>query len=216
MSDTICDSLVCGLRSEAIQKRLLSESNLTLQKATEISTSMEMAAKEAQQLSASTQVHKVYSDMRNKSNSEKACYRCGKVGHHPGDCWCKEINFRNYGKKSHIERACKNNKKTPPCINTGPKKKHHQKFKQKHVNQIENTQQTQSDLETEDEDALCVLSVSGDERGYWLTSLLDGKPVCMQVDTGAAISLVSEMTFKEMLPHHTPIAIQHHVEDLHW
>ncbi|KAL1251001.1 hypothetical protein QQF64_018797 [Cirrhinus molitorella] len=69
---------------------------------------------------------------------------------------------------------------------------------------MENTQQTQSDSETGDEDALCVLSVSGDERGYWVTPLLDGTPVRMQVDTGAAVSLVSETTFKEMIPHRTP------------
>lgn len=75
------------------------------------------------------------------------------------------MNCRNCGKKGHIESACKN-KKTQSSKNTGPTKKYHQKFKQKHVNQIENTQQTQSDSETEDEDALCVLSVSGDERGY--------------------------------------------------
>ncbi len=108
LSDTICDRFVCGLRSEAIQKRLLTESNLTLQKAIKISTSMEMAAKEAQQLSASDQVHKVYSDARNKSNSEKACYRCRKVGHQPVDCWFKDMNYRNCGKKGHIECACKN------------------------------------------------------------------------------------------------------------
>uniref|UniRef100_A0A3B3R045 ribonuclease H n=1 Tax=Paramormyrops kingsleyae TaxID=1676925 RepID=A0A3B3R045_9TELE len=202
LSDTICDRLVCGLRSEAIQKRLLTESNLTLQKAIEISTSMEMAAKEAQKLSASAQVHKVYSDTRNKSKLKKPRYRC-EVGHQSEDCWCKDMNCTNCGKRGHIERACKN-KKTQPNKNTEPKKKHHQYSKQKHVNQMENTQQTQSDSETEGEDALCVLSVSGDERGYWVTPLLDGKPVRMQVDTGAAVSLVSEMAFNEMLPHRTP------------
>ncbi|KAL1258966.1 hypothetical protein QQF64_009543, partial [Cirrhinus molitorella] len=39
---------------------------------------------------------------------------------------------------------------------------------------------------------------------YWVTPLLDGTPVRMQVDTGAAVSLVSETTFKEMIPHRTP------------
>ncbi len=46
--------------SETIQKRLLCESNLTLERAIEISVSMEMAAKEAQELSVSSQVHKVW------------------------------------------------------------------------------------------------------------------------------------------------------------
>lgn len=45
--------------SEAIQKLLLTEASLSLEKAIEISTSMEIAVREAQQLSASTQLHKV-------------------------------------------------------------------------------------------------------------------------------------------------------------
>jgi hypothetical protein len=45
LNDTIRDSLVCGLWSEATQKRLLTESNLTLAKAIEVSMSVELAAK---------------------------------------------------------------------------------------------------------------------------------------------------------------------------
>jgi len=52
---------------------------------------------------------------------------------------------------------------------------------------MENARHTQSDSGSEEEDALCVLSVSGDEQGYWVTPLLDGKPVRMQVDTGAGV-----------------------------
>lgn len=87
---------------------------------------MEMA-KEAQQLSASTQIHKVYSDSKTKSTSDKPCYRCGKVGHQPVDCWCKEMECRNCGKKGHIKRACKN-KKTQTSKQAGHKKKNHQKL----------------------------------------------------------------------------------------
>lgn len=49
---------MCGLRREDIQKLLLTEASLSLEKALEISTSMETAVREAQQLSASTQLHK--------------------------------------------------------------------------------------------------------------------------------------------------------------
>lgn len=47
LNDTIRDRLVCGLRSEVAQKRLLTQSALTLEKAVEISVSMELAAKES-------------------------------------------------------------------------------------------------------------------------------------------------------------------------
>lgn len=66
------------------------------------------------------------------------------------------MNSRNCGKKGHIEHACKN-KKTQLSKNAGPKKKTFQKFKQKHMNQMENAQQTQSDPQTEEEDALCFI-----------------------------------------------------------
>ncbi len=56
LNDTLRDRLVCGLRCEGIQKRLLTESNLTLQRAIELSMSMELAAKEAQQLSSNSKV----------------------------------------------------------------------------------------------------------------------------------------------------------------
>lgn len=78
LNDTIRDRLVCGLTSEFIQ---LSEANLTLQKTIEIRTSMEMAAREAQQLSASTQVHRLSSEPKIKTAADRPCYRCGKTGH---------------------------------------------------------------------------------------------------------------------------------------
>ena len=44
----LCDRLVCGLRSENIQKRLLSEADLTLVRAVEISQGMEAAHQNTQ------------------------------------------------------------------------------------------------------------------------------------------------------------------------
>jgi hypothetical protein len=49
LNEALRDRFVCGLRAEAIQRRLLSESNLTLTKALETAQGMEAAAKKAQQ-----------------------------------------------------------------------------------------------------------------------------------------------------------------------
>lgn len=135
LNDTIRDRLVCGLRSEAIQKRLLTEANLQLDKAIEISTSMEMAAREAQHLSASTQVHKMSSELTKLTTAGQLCYRCGDVGHQAPDCWAKNLNCRNCAKKGHIERACKN-KKTPPSYNQYREKMNRgfHKSQKKHAN----------------------------------------------------------------------------------
>lgn len=197
LSDTIRDRLVCGLRSEAIQKRLLTEATLTLDKAIKISTSMEMAAREAQQLSVTSQVHKVTMES-NKTTTSQMCYRCGKRGHQASECWCKDFDCRNCGKKGHIERACRNKKPNRPY--NEKKKTNFQRNQKKHVNKMEQEQE-QSDSES-DNGTVHVLSViENEEDGYWVTPLLENKPVRMQVDTGTRVSMVSEAVYKEKLKH---------------
>ena len=60
---------VCGLRSEAIQKRLLTEKALTLDMAVEISVSMETAAKEALQLQVPHCIRLQVTLMKSTSNA---------------------------------------------------------------------------------------------------------------------------------------------------
>ena len=86
LSEVIRDRLVYGLRSEAIQKRLLTERALTLDRASEISVSMEMAAKEAHQLSSSTTLHEISNETYEK---QIKCYRCDQIGHVASECWSK-------------------------------------------------------------------------------------------------------------------------------
>ena len=50
LDSSLRDRLVCGLHNESIQKRLLSEADLTFKRATEIAVAMETAAKDASEL----------------------------------------------------------------------------------------------------------------------------------------------------------------------
>ena len=52
LNDALRDRFVCGLSSVAVQRNLLSEAELTLKKASDIALSMEMAKKEAKNLSS--------------------------------------------------------------------------------------------------------------------------------------------------------------------
>ena len=52
LQDTLRDRLVCGLRSIAAQKNLLSEENLSLEKAIRVAQSLEAADKNAKKLKA--------------------------------------------------------------------------------------------------------------------------------------------------------------------
>lgn len=81
MSDTIRDRLVCGLQSEVNQKYLWTESNLTIERAIEVSTLMTKAAKEERKLSASFQLHKVHTEKRKIDKLDKLCYHCKRSAH---------------------------------------------------------------------------------------------------------------------------------------
>ena len=47
------------------------------------------------------------------SPSRDNCFRCGRLGHNPQNCKCKEMDRLQCGKRGHIARACpaKNNSK---------------------------------------------------------------------------------------------------------
>ena len=56
LQDALRDRLVCGLRSEAIQRRLLTEEKLTLEKAYGTAHGMEEAQRQATELQTSANV----------------------------------------------------------------------------------------------------------------------------------------------------------------
>jgi len=86
LQEALRDRFVCGLRSEVIQRRLLTEENLTLQKAYDLAHSVETANKQASELQASTKtafaVHQRVAPPRPVGTGvHQTCYRCGKTGH---------------------------------------------------------------------------------------------------------------------------------------
>ena len=94
LEEALRDRLVCGLRNEAVQRRLLSEKDLKLQTAYDIAVSMETASRQASELQASskTAAGQPYKDVGRVSTGGAItttttppgnCRRCGKAGHHP-------------------------------------------------------------------------------------------------------------------------------------
>ena len=82
LDEALRDQLVCGLRSEAIQKRLLTEAELDLKRTLEISQAMEAATKQTMELQGATSVDSanyVRSSTHKKTTRQarKSCYRCG-------------------------------------------------------------------------------------------------------------------------------------------
>ena len=99
------DGLVCGIRNESIQKKLLSGPELTLKSAIEISVTMETAARDAIELQAkhgstSTSVNKLtrkgqFGGKQRKPFSSRSgkpgrkCFRCNGTEHELNNCYYK-------------------------------------------------------------------------------------------------------------------------------
>ena len=102
--EALCDRFVCGLSKKAIQHKLLTEDNLTLNKALNTAHSMELAASQASQLQKALETCQQPGDIHELSRVTgknprrkqlamnqgkpmgKACWQCGKFNHAAWNC----------------------------------------------------------------------------------------------------------------------------------
>ena len=139
LDEALRDRFVCGLRSKAMQKRLLTEVDLSLSKAMDIALSMEAAAKDARQLQTCSNPQATVGTVHETPEQQVdavtfgrghtgACYRCGKADHRATHCPFKTASCHNCGKVGHIKRACRlrqRQKPNPTPVHTVQKKQGH-------------------------------------------------------------------------------------------
>ena len=182
----IRDRLVCGINEDSIQKRLLTEGDkLTLTKAISLAQSYETAVQDAASLLpkdvASQPVHRVQLSAQ-AYNRSKICYRCARTGHSPSACRFKKEHCHACNKIGHIKQACK-------ATSTSGK------APVKAVQLV--TQITNGAAESE----YPLFTVKTSNVAPIMISVeINGKEIHMELDTGAAVLLVSEDTFNQHWP----------------
>ena len=206
LADALRDRFVCGLRHESIQRRLLSEKELTYTKAMDIAQAMEAADKNSKAFKTTEPAIRKFTAQPTSNPSrlrEKTpCYRCGRPGHSQDDCKWKDATCNCCGKKGHISPVCRSRpqqqssaqpKSTgrPHQFNT---KRHHRTH---HVQEAPPT--TDSDESSGEEYHLHKLGEHSSEPINVEVSIND-QPLIMELDTGAALSIISEETRKSLLP----------------
>ena len=126
------DRFICGIVHSAVQKRLLTESDLTFTKAVTVAQAVELAEKDAQKIQSSVdkdprEVHKFSTTntklpgaVKNKDNSSSDkststhCYRCGGK-HNQQTCQFKSETCHFCNKCGHNAKVCKSKKcQLPP------------------------------------------------------------------------------------------------------
>lgn len=101
LEEALCDRFVCGLRHEAIQRRLLSEGDLTYAKAMEIPGAMEAADRGTRAFKSSeSMLKKLHSQTKGKDT--QPCFRCNRSGHSATACKFKEAECHACGKKATL------------------------------------------------------------------------------------------------------------------
>ena len=219
LDDTLRDRFVCGLRSESIQKQLLSEKNLTMASALEKVQNLEAVQRNTQVLKGQTPSLAVgqvsgcpfpngkfptskshrgrNSTVRGASSSccgdkghmrgdcGSLCYRCGDKGHMGRDCRFREAVCHKCGKIGHLAKVRRSGR--------GANRRSEEKSAR--VGKLA------SDSEGSDE-LLCNVYVVGSEKikPYKVVLELDGQPVSLEIDTGAAVSVIPESLQRKNFP----------------
>ena len=210
LSEALRDRLVCGLRSEAIRRRLLTEEDLTLEKAYSTAHGMEAAQLRAGELRPSppelqsegsvqfvpTTGRKPASatstSVSTRRTANTACWHCGKTNHSPDSCFFRRQKCRACGKHGHIARMCKRSETASPR-------------RANVVQQEEDSSDAGEDNPASEPEEFSLFHVSRvkpaySKAGFTVDLVVDEKPLVMELDTGASVSLVSERTWRKLFP----------------
>lgn len=203
LNEALRDRLVAGLRDEETQRILFATEGLTFEGACKIALEKELASRQTSELRTAearpTEVHAISGGTCGKthasrsknqeketkrethasrlkkegaSKTKRGCYRCGK-GHAPDRCWYRNTKCRACAKTGHLEAMCQEKKRRP-------------------INYVD----TSDDDSGASQVYHVVLCAASDKRGYKVSVNIEGKPISMLLDTGAAVTLIPESIYK--------------------
>lgn len=192
LDEALRDRFVCGLRREDIQRVLFAEDKkLTFQKAVEKALAMDSATKSAAEVHGSTSVSDVNHVTAQKQGQKaiavkdasekkasKMCWRCGSFKHVSKNCTHASATCFGCGKKGHIQRICQSDKNA---------KLSHARARNMKV----------LDCATE----VMLNGMTGSAKDAIIVRLLINKtPLEMELDTGAAVSVISRRQQQQLFP----------------
>ncbi|XP_033637865.1 uncharacterized protein K02A2.6-like [Asterias rubens] len=233
LEDMLRDRLVCGLKDERVQRRLLSEPSLKFKKAWEISQAMELAMKNAKDLQRNLeslpvpvaagplqQANKVASSTSTRGPNQTRpypqqaqphkqgthftkCYRCGRTDHSAIDCRVRSYICHNCGKQGHLAKVCR-----------GGKSSHTPVASKVHTDKAYCMEPDfENPVNAEANYTMYKTSAQNKEPPLIANVLINKCKVSMEIDTGASVSIMSETTYDSIFKHKKPsLRTGEHVE----
>ena len=200
LEQALRDWLVCSLRNEGIQRRLLAESDLTLTRALELAQGMEAAKRNAKSLEwVETVVHKMTATA-SRPSTLRPCHRCGRSNHEAEDCCFHEAVCHFCNKKGHIAPVCRSKQQlgtTHPAHKTSNFNNRPNRHRSQPTKYVSADDEKPKACDTE----LPMFTIGKLMSRLFLTDMLvNGKRIRMEIDTGAAVSIISKDQQKLLLP----------------
>ena len=118
MDQALRDRLVAGLRSEVLQRQLLSEEDLTLKQAIQRAQAFEAAEanSKAPNAGSETTVQKVHVAAKSSPAVVPPCFHCGRDNHQSEECRFRNAKCHNCGRPGPISPVCKSRAAGEPRV----------------------------------------------------------------------------------------------------
>ena len=174
--------------------------NLSYNKALDIAKGMEAADQNTKAFRTTEPTIKALSGRPPKPSDSRRCYRCGRTNHGPADCKFRDAQCRSCGKTGHIAPVCRSKP-----LDTRPKKKQDQARRRDSgkTHRVQDDDQSSDHEDSSDNEYLLHKLGERSSDPIEVQMLLNGKKLDMEVDTGAALSIISEATRKFMFADET-------------
>ena len=154
---------------------------------------MESADKETKGFKLPDPAIKKLGTRSQKPSVLQGCYCCGRSNHKPADGKFKNAQCHSCGKMGHIASVCRS--KSPK-----PKEEHVEHHSTKKTHHLQGNEQSSDDDASSDSEFLLYKVGSRSSDPITVSVLLNGKELAMEVDTGAALSVISESTQQSVFP----------------
>jgi len=209
-SRVLRDRFVCGMSSDNTRRKLLSEADLTLDRALELARSMEQADKDLQSMtikshggaptipvsSLTTDTKTQLAPVASLDSTRRPCRSCGSSLHLRKNCPHLQSECYGCGLKGHLQSVCERK-----GSDSSAKPKHYKTQSARRSRSTHALGKSSETADDESEEVAHIYSISSPKvPAIMLKTLVNGKEVEMELDTGASVSTMPYSTYRRVCP----------------